>query len=605
MAAPSLPVHRALILASIAAAAAQAHGAPVPDFGPNVTIIDPSMPVRKINATLQALATRSNGFDEVRNAVYFMPGTYGSAAGQDNPAAATGFIDAPVGFMETVQGLGAVPDDVTINGNLRVGAVGRVALDTFWRSLENVRINPIEADEKPHTLRWNTSQACPLRRVDITGNLDLTGGVGGGNLMADSRVSGVVSAGFDWVTDPVQVPGQFYYDFHDSQIGAFQGHWINYVFAGVEGAPQPQFAPGDVTALPATPVVRDAPFLYVEHGAFRVFVPGVGRDVRGIHWRGGRSLALRRFFIAKPEDSAAILNAQLRRGKNVILTPGVYKVTEPIHVVRPDTIILGMGLATVTPITGSAAIQVDDVPGVSISAITVDANITNSGVLVRVGSPGHHHGHRYANPTTLSDVFVRVGGSYVGHATTSFEINQDDVLIDHTWLWRADHGNKGTIGWTANTGDHGLVVNGDRVTVLGLFVEHYQKAQVLWNGNAGRAIFLQSEAPYDAPGQAAYMNGGEDGYPFYQVGGNVTSHEAAGMTVATLFIRSPTPVFIRSAYKAPEVPGVHFQDIFAGVILGKGGVQHVINDTGGSALAGGPPPFANRLGATTQLKSYP
>ena len=136
-----------------------AHSAPAPDFGPNVTIIEPSMSVEAINATLQALATRSTGFDEVRNAVYFMPGTYGNGAGADNPATATGFINSPVGFMETVQGLGASPEEVTINGNLRAGQATGFSLNTFWRSLANVRINPIETDEAAHTMRWNTSQA--------------------------------------------------------------------------------------------------------------------------------------------------------------------------------------------------------------------------------------------------------------------------------------------------------------------------------------------------------------------------------------------------------------------------------------------------------------
>jgi hypothetical protein len=290
----------------------------------------------------------------------------------------------------------------------------------------------------------------------------------------------------------------------------------------------------------------------------------------------------------------------------------VYKVTEALHVTRPNTIVMGMGLSTVTPVNGTAAIQVDDVTGVSISAITVDANAKNSDVLVRVGTSGgddRHHGHDgddRSNPTLLSDVFVRVGGSYAGHATTSFEINQDNVLIDHTWLWRADHGNKGTTGWTVNTGDHGLVVNGDAVTALGLFVEHYQKTQIVWNGNAGRTIFLQSEAPYDPPNQAAYMNGSENGYPFYEVSQDVSSHEASGMTAVTLFLFSPTPIFIQSAYRAPVSARVRFHDIFAGVLLGRGGIQNVINESGGPALAvGGPPSFALNVAATTQLTSYP
>jgi len=599
----------ALLISSIAiACAASAHSAPTPDFGPNVTIIEPSMSVDAINATLQALATKSTGFDEVRNAVFFMPGTYGNAAGEDNPAMATGYINSPVGFMETVQGLGASPDDVTINGNLRAGQATGFSLNTFWRSLENVRINPIETDEAPHTLRWNTSQAAPLRRVDIVGNLDLSGGSAGGNLMSNSRISGTVIAGFRWVTDSTRLGGQFYYYIHDSQIGGFQGHFANYVFSGVQGAPAGQFNPGDVTNLRTTPMSREPPFLYLDHKTFKVSVPEARTDVVGYRWGARSSLSLDEFFIAKPTDSAQAINDALGRGKNLILTPGVYKVGEAIHVVRAKTIVLGMGLATVTPINGTAAIEVDDVSGVSISGITVDANTVNSAVLVQVGTPnGHAHRSDSRNrpvSTSLSDVFVRVGGSYAGsHATTSFEINQDNVLIDHTWLWRADHGAKGTTGWTVNTGDHGLVVNGDHVTALGLFVEHYQKTQIVWNGDAGQTIFLQSEAPYDPPDQAAYMNQTEKGYPFYEVAANVQSHDASGMTAMTLFM-AKSPIFIHSAYRAPMTKNVRFHDILAGVLLGTGGVENVINNVGGHAEVGDPSFLAN-VAVTTQLTSYP
>jgi hypothetical protein len=622
-------VQAALILTSIVGGAAGSHETQLPDFGPNVTIFNPSMSVADINATLQSLATRSTGFDTIRNAVFFMPGTYGSAAGRNDPTTASDFIDSPVGFMETVQGLGASPDDVTINGNLRVGASTGFALATFWRSLSNVKINPIQADEPAHTMRWNTSQAAPVRRVDIVGNLDLAGGVGGGNLISNSRISGNVTAGFDWTTDPTPVGGQFYYYIHDSQIGSFQGHFANFVFSGVKGAPASQYNPGDVTAYKTTPISREAPFLYVDHGSFKVFVPDSRSEVSGFHWGArdrqaegqhgnqdgrdgendcyGSSLPLDQFFIAKPTDSSAAINEQLRRGKNLILTPGVYSVTESIHVVRPNTIIMGLGLATITPTSGTAAIHVDNVPGVSISAITVDANTVNSAVLVQVGTQGakaRGGGGDGANPTTLSDVFIRVGGSYAGHATTSVEVNQDDVLIDYIWAWRADHGNQGTTGWTVNTGAHGLVVNGDKVTALGLFVEHYQQTQVVWNGDAGRTIFLQSEAPYDPPNQSAYMNGTEDGYPYYEIGEHVRSHEASGMSVATLFIYSPTPIYIHSAYKAPVRPDVRLHHILGEVLLGQGGIQNIVNDDGITAVSGDPS-FLLNVGATTQLTAFP
>ena len=58
---------------------------------------------------------------------------------------------------------------------------------------------------------------------------------------------------------------------------------------------------------------------------------------------------------------------------------------------------------------------------------------------------------------------------------------------------------------------HGLVVNGDDVICYGLFVEHCQQYQTLWNGNGGRVYFYQSEMPYDVPDQAAWDHDGLTG----------------------------------------------------------------------------------------------
>ena len=68
------------------------------------------------------------------------------------------------------------------------------------------------------------------------------------------------------------------------------------------------------------------------------------------------------------------------------------------------------------------------------------------------------------------------------------EINSNDTIVDHTWIWRADHGAE--VGWTKNLSANGLVVNGSNVTIYGLFVEHHQQFQVLWNGEARAHIFL-------------------------------------------------------------------------------------------------------------------
>jgi hypothetical protein len=252
---------------------------------------------------------------------------------------------------------------------------------------------------------------------------------------------------------------------------------------------------------------------------------------------------------------------------------------------------------------------------VTISSITVDNGTTPSELLIQVGTrdgkPCHRHrrGHRghcagsSHNPTTLNDVFVRIGGTWAGYARTALEVNQDEVLIDHTWLWRADHGAPGTTGWTINPSETGLVVNGNDVTALGLFVEHHEKTQVLWNGEGGRTIFFQCEPPYDPPTQALWMNGAENGYPCYQVADDVRTHKATGLISWVLFFAGPMRV--HSAYKAPVTRGVRFQSAAAGKIALGGGFDNTFNDDGLYADDRGPASPAFGLSALRQVPYYP
>ena len=127
----------------------------------------------------------------------------------------------------------------------------------------------------------------------------------------------------------------------------------------------------------------------------------------------------------------------------------------------------------------------------------------------------------------MQDVFFRIGGEHVGKATNSLVVNTNQTIVDHTWAWRADHGTG--VGWTVNTADTGVLVNGNDVTATGLFSEHYQKYNVIWNGERGKTIMFQNELPYDAPDQASWQHDGVNGWAAYKVGDKVKTHEAWGM----------------------------------------------------------------------------
>ncbi|MEU6455122.1 RICIN domain-containing protein [Streptomyces sp. NPDC047065] len=528
------------------------------DLGPNVVVFDPSMPSSTIQSRLDSIFEQqeTNQFGSQRYAVMFKPGTYGN--------------DVNVGFYTQVLGLGQSPDSVTINGGVHVEAdwfPPQNATQNFWRGAENLSVNPPGGTD-----RWAVSQASGYRRMHVRGNLELSdGGWSSGGFMADSKIDGQVRSGTQqqWLT-------------RNSQLGSWTGSNWNMVFVGSQGVPGNTFPNPPYTTVGQTPTVREKPFLYVDDaGAYRVFVPALRANSTATTWANGNaagsSLGIDQFYVVKPGATAAQINAALAEGKYLLVTPGVYHLNQTLRVTRPDTVVLGLGLATFVPDNGVTAMTVADVDGVKIAGVLFDAGTTNSRTLVEVGPAGSTADHS-ANPTSLHDVYFRVGGAAVGKATTSLVVNSDDVIGDHMWIWRGDHGSG--IGWNTNTADTGLVVNGDDVTMYGLFVEHYQKHQTIWNGNGGRTYFYQNEMPYDPPNQAAWMNGFTQGYAAYKVADSVTSHQAYGLGSYCFFNVNPQ-VTAEHAFEVPNNPNVRFRNMVTVSLGGTGTIRHVINDRGG------------------------
>jgi len=194
---------------------------------------------------------------------------------------------------------------------------------------------------------------------------------------------------------------------------------------------------------------------------------------------------------------------------------------------------------------------------------------------------GHH---KKANDTETS-WHDRPGG-YAQYLV----LNSDNVILDNIWAWRADHGNG--VGWTSNTADTGVIVNGDNVTAYGLFVEHFQKFNVVWNGNGGTAIFFQNELPYDVPSQAAWMEApGVDGYAAFKLGDHVTSFAGYGMGSYSFFNQGLN-IYAAHAFEVPaSLPAGSMHDlltIFLDPTHGMGGILNVVNDTGGSSTIANP-----------------
>jgi hypothetical protein len=531
-------------------------------FGPNVFVYGPGSSKVAMQAQIDAVYARQqfSEFGTGRYAFLFAPGNYK--------------VDIPIGFYTQVLGLGATPDAVRVTGNVHVDAAGAHdnATTTFWRGAEGFSVVPTV-----EPMRWAVSQAVAFRRMHVLGDMVLNQNHGwaSGGWMADTVVDGQVDSGTQqqWIS-------------RNTEWARWTGSNWNMMFVGVNHPPSGEWPELPYTKIVQTPVSRDKPFLTVDaRGRYEVVVPSLVRETTGVSWHGGmtagRRVPLRRFYIAQPgRDSVVAINRALAAGKDLLLTPGTYDLAEPIRVTRKDTVVLGLGFATLHPVAGTAAMQVADVDGVTVSGLLFDAGEKMSPALLVVGIAGQHRSH-VADPISLHDVFFRVGGAAVGKTTLNLVIHSDDTLVDHTWIWRADHG--AGVGWTSNVSENGLTVDGDDVTIYGLFVEHHQKYQVVWNGNRGRTYFYQSEIPYDPPNQAAWRSGPEvNGWASYKVGDGVWTHEAWGMGIYSVF-RQPG-VELTRAIETPNVAGVRFHDMTTVALDTLGRIEHVINDEGAEAV---------------------
>jgi hypothetical protein len=534
-----------------------------PDFGPNVLIFDPSM--TSIQSQIDAVFAEQerSQFGSRRVAYLFKPGNYN--------------LDVQVGFYMQVLGLGRSPDDVAITGAVRSKATWMKGNATcnFWRTVENLSVTPTLEN---NTNVWAVSQGVALRRAHIKGNINLwDNGWSSGGFMADCKVDGTINSGSQqqWLS-------------RNDQWGTWKGGSWNMVFVGSVNPPEGTWPQRPYTVIDKTPLIREKPYLYIDdRGDYFVMVPELQPEgSQGITWSAGptpgKAIPIDQFYLAHSDkDTAASINAALAEGKNLLLTPGIYHLEDSINISRAETVVLGLGYATLVPDKGTAAMTIADVDGVKVGGILFEAPASNVKTLLQVGEPGNTKSHA-GDPTFLFDIFCRAGGAEVGMADCFVTIHSNNVVGDDFWLWRADHGRGAA--WDANKNKNGLIVNGNDVTIYGLFVEHTQEYQTIWNGEGGRVYLYQSEMPYDPPSAEAWQHDGVTGYASYKVADHVKTHEAWGLGVYCVFRHSP--IVAENAIETPQVPGVKMHHMITLRLNAKNGsgINHVINGKGDPAI---------------------
>lgn len=528
-----------------------------------------------------------------RQAYYFKANIDGQTydAGGSGSASSAAANAIELGFYSHIGGLGKVPSAV------KLGAVftrphlsgGANATCTFWRSMENVTVM--------RDFSWTVSQSTSARRMQIESTSKYISDIGNNNFWG----SGGFIADANYTSSRPNWGGQQQWYTRNTVFPSGEGTMggsYNMVWQGCVNAPQADNANSPV---PTTPIIREKPFLFIDSdGEYKVFVPAWQKDRVGLSWsatdmgKGKVQDLLTEWYVAKEGDTDVEINKALKAGKNIFFTPGHYALNAPIQVNRKEAILLGAGIASVTlePTEKNTwgCIYVDDKDGIIIAGLLMDS-FNSTTYQIRVGNEGANADHA-ANPVLLSDITCRVGGVQSKNIQihASMQINSNNVVGDHFWLWRADHGSQrgGDARWVRDRCKNGLIVTGNNVTLYALFTEHYQEYEVLWLGERGRTYFLQNEPPYDAPNQASWSSQGGrvPGYAAFKVANTVKEHHSIGMGSYAVFTGTDGNVNKKNGFEAPNNPGVILEKMCTTRFAGPGNILNVVNGTGGSTATG-------------------
>merc|ERR1719229_238704 len=176
-------------------------------------------------------------------------------------------VNVNIGYYTALYGTGVAPDDTNIQGVASSnGAYDKShgALCNFWRSAENFKID--------QSMTWSVSQASPLRKAYVNGQLRLSEppGYSSGGYLSDCHVSKTIISGTQqqWFT-------------RNTEMNSWNGGSWNMVFVGTPNAPDTNC--GKYTNIPSTPVIAEKPYIVIDAQTSKhsLYVPRLEMDKIG------------------------------------------------------------------------------------------------------------------------------------------------------------------------------------------------------------------------------------------------------------------------------------------------------------------------------------
>jgi len=477
-------------------------------------------------------AFQKGQFGSKRRAVLLTAGDYGN-------------LSIPVNWYTSVIGCGKHPEDVAVQGIVSKDAYpgsSKGALENFWKSAEGV-------STKEEITLWAVSQAAPLRRSVIRGDLYLSetdelsthNGThySSGGFLADVTVHGSLKWG-----------SQQQFFFRNSKFNDvnYTTAGQSFVFVGVEGAPTFNTSKPKplISTIDVAPTVAEKPYLVEQDSVWHIAVPRKENDKSGpskeswFHdFANLEMIPMDQVFVAKDGDTAAAIQNGIQGKRALLLTPGWYSLKTAIVISRANFVVLGIGMPTLVATHGLSAFVVDSqAHSVRIASVLLEAGTPPSPdatepLLMWRGDDGF-----------MSDIFARVGAfAYQSDFHQSCSYTQADIMVqvdgrrmtlDNAWLWHADHDDCTTDEELPESdkcdSSTGLLINGDDAVAYGLAVEHTKADLVIWNGENGQLFFFQSELPY-----RSNLDFGKQGHVGFKVGYGVQRHTNYGVGIYQVF----------------------------------------------------------------------
>eukprot|EP01084_Bolivina_argentea_P243645 408401_1 len=219
---------------------------PNPPKWPSSVYIFNDSNIESIQTTVNEISLNEQ-FSDKRYALLFKPGDYNG-------------LTINMSYYTSVIGLGSSPKQVKIS---TISAHNEApyepqgpspgALNNFWRSVENVYTKPTKTWNGPRTtMLWAVSQASPMRRVFIEGNLDLFhhNGWSSGGYISNSHITGTITSGSQQ---------QFYV--RNVNMSRWNGGAWSMVFQGTENAPDTACESVLYTNITRTTDIAEKPYI--------------------------------------------------------------------------------------------------------------------------------------------------------------------------------------------------------------------------------------------------------------------------------------------------------------------------------------------------------